>query len=606
MILKVLFFLFSLFFCFETNASQSDFAYSDKWLKLVHYQPKFLGGFEGTIGSQSFYLSPCGKNNPSKELEETIALFQSNNDKTKCLFPARYKLLKDNNIIDYDFPVCPEYESFKQDLQPAGITFLFTDAYMNNSSSLFGHTLLRVDTKRIGTQLLAHGINYGAFTRGYEDSFLYAIYGIIGAYPGGFTTKPYYDIINTYNNLENRDIWEYTLDLTNDELDLFVAHLWELGQTLTPYYFFTQNCSYMLMETLDAIKPELNLASEFKVQTIPLDTIKAINRKEGLIKETNYRPSRQRKISHRIKQMNKNQYKSFINLIKEDDFSSLDNLNEEEKADVLETAYQYIQYQYVAKKIELKDYRKKSFAILRKRNKVNTPPKFDELKNGVNPVLSHDSALISLGIGTKNGDIFEQISLRPAYHSLIDNNKGFLTGAEINFLDMVFRHYDNSKKYVLEKINILELASLSPIDEVFKSVSYKIDLKVQRLLNPKNEDEGYALTTSVGGGSTFAINDNIYAFGLSSIEGAYGEFIPNNYWIGAGFSAGLLALYEKIGIKTEIKQTFATSSIGTNLQFETKINYYLNQNTSIEAMVSYQNNKSKNISENILSLKRYF
>ena len=114
------------------------------------------------------------------------------------------------------------------------------------------------------------------------------------------------------------------------------------------------------------------------------------------------------------------------------------------------------------------------------------------------------------------------------------------------------------------------------------------------------------MTTSVGGGSTFAINDNIYAFGLSSIEGAYGEFIPNNYWIGAGFSAGLLALYEKIGIKTEIKQTFATSSIGTNLQFETKINYYLNQNTSIEAMVSYQNNKSKNISENILSLKRYF
>ena len=161
-------FLLSIF-CLKANAFETDFAYSDKWLKIVHYQPRLFGGYKATIGSDNFYLSPCGRTNPKKELEATIALFQSNDDKTKCLFPARYKLLKDNDIIDYEFPKCDEYESFLTDLQPAGITFLFTDAYMNNSSSLFGHTLLRVDTKRKGTQLLAHGINYGAFTKGYED-----------------------------------------------------------------------------------------------------------------------------------------------------------------------------------------------------------------------------------------------------------------------------------------------------------------------------------------------------------------------------------------------------------------------------------------------------
>ena len=198
-------FLFLLFFSCASYAN--NFAYSDKWLKMVHYQKKMFGGYEATIGSDSFYLSLCGKTNPQKELDATIALFQSNDDKTKCLFPARYKLLKDNGLIDYDFPKCAEFEQFKQDLQPSGITLLFTDAYMNNSSSLFGHTLLRIDTKRKGTQLLAHGVNYGAYTHGYEGSFLYAIYGLIGAYPGGFTTKPYYDIINTYNYLEIRDIW---------------------------------------------------------------------------------------------------------------------------------------------------------------------------------------------------------------------------------------------------------------------------------------------------------------------------------------------------------------------------------------------------------------
>ncbi len=590
---------------FSNVSFANDFAYSDKWLKMVHYQPKLLGGYKATIGSDSFYLSPSGRTNPKKELEATIALFQSNDDKTKCLFPARYMLLKENSIIDYDFPNCAEYEQFKKDLQPSGVTFLFTDAYMNNSSSLFGHTLLRIDTQRKGTQLLAHGINYGAYTKGYEDSFLYAIYGLIGAYPGGYTTKPYYDIINTYNNLENRDIWEYNLDLSPKELDLFVAHIWEVGQTLTPYYFFTLNCSYMLLEILDAIRPNLKLAQEFKIQTIPLDTIKAINKKEGLIKTINYRPSRERKIKHRINQMNKKQYKSFISLVKNKTYD-FNLLKPEEKADVLETAYQYIQYQYVAKDLELKEYRKKSFAILQQRNQLATKPKFDELKVGFNPVDSHDSAMFSVGVGANNGNVFEQISIRPAYHSLIDKKNGFLLGAQINFLDTQIRHYDNENRYMLDKINILELASLSPITEVFKAPSYKINLAIENKQNPKTLDNGYILNTSIGSGITFSVSKNIYTYILSSLDVAYGGFLPNNQYTGIGFSGGILALYDSFGIQEEIKKVYATSSIGSNLKYKITADYYLSTNIAFEACFSYQHNKGDNITENIFSIKRYF
>ena len=596
-------FLFLLFFSCASYAN--NFAYSDKWLKMVHYQKKMFGGYEATIGSDSFYLSLCGKTNPQKELDATIALFQSNDDKTKCLFPARYKLLKDNGLIDYDFPKCAEFEQFKQDLQPSGITLLFTDAYMNNSSSLFGHTLLRIDTKRKGTQLLAHGVNYGAYTHGYEGSFLYAIYGLIGAYPGGFTTKPYYDIINTYNNLENRDIWEYNLNLNQEELDLFVAHIWEVGQTLTPYYFFTLNCSYMLMEVFDAVRPSLNLAQDFKVQTIPLDTIKAVNSRKGFVKFVHYRPSRERKIRHRIKQMNKNQYKVFIETIKNENID-LSSLKAEERTDVLETAYQYVQYQYVAKDLELKEYRKKSFAILRQRNLEKTGQKFNELKEGVNPILSHDSAMISFGVGAKNGDVFKQISIRPAYHSLTDNTKGYLQGAEINFLETSLRHYDNTNKYVLNEFNILELSSFSPIDKVFQAPSYRIDLKIKRLMNPKSLKEGYVLKTNIGGGGAYALNQNMQVYTLGSFDAAYGGFLPQNQWVGAGFGIGFLAMYDKFSLKSEAKKVFATTTMGSSLNFETDINIFLSRNTAFETSFSYQNNKGKDITENIFTLKRYF
>ena len=117
-------------------------------------------------------------------------------------------------------------------MSPSGVTILFTDAYMNNPSSLFGHTLFRIDTSRKGTQLLAHGVNYGAVT-GEENGVLFAVLGLTGGYMGSFTVKPYYDVINTYNNIENRDIWEMNLDLSPEELNMFVAHLWEIGHTHT-------------------------------------------------------------------------------------------------------------------------------------------------------------------------------------------------------------------------------------------------------------------------------------------------------------------------------------------------------------------------------------
>lgn len=602
---KLFSFLITLLYCSSASAdATADFAYSPQWLALVHYQ-KEITGYKGTIGSDNFYLSHEGRTDPQKELNATVALFNSDDDKTKCMFPARYLRLKQNGLINADFPICEEYAQFKKDLRPSGVTLLFTDAYMNNSSSLFGHTLVRVDTARKGTQLLAHGINYGAWTRGYENSFLYAVYGLAGFYPGGYTVKPYYDVINTYNNLENRDIWEYNLNFSAEELDLFVAHIWEVGQTTTPYYFFTQNCSYMLMEVFDAVRPELKLAQSFPVQTIPLDTIKAVVKREGLVSGVYYRPSRQRKIRYRMKQMNKPQFKAFLKATKLN-LAPTESLPEEEQADVLETAYQYIQYQYVANEITLQDYRKKSFELLKARNKVEAGQKFDELKTGNNPAYAHASMQASFGIGNKDGDVYQEIRYRPAYHSLIDNGFGFLRGAEINFLDIAVRHYDKRDRYVLQQINVLELASLSPIDEVFKAVSYKVGVNVTRQTNPKTEEDYYVLNANVNGGGTYALTDNLWIYGLTGLDAAYGGGLPHNQWVGTDLIGGVLFNSELFGGSAEIKKVFATDKIGSTLTYSAVLDYYITRNAAIEAKFTHTQNYGKNFNESLLKLKYNF
>lgn len=598
----VLFLLFSVCFAFS---AQAGYELSPQWLAIVHYRPNGTG-YISTIDSTPFFLSPEGKTSPVAELRATINLFENSTDnEKKCLFPARYKLLKQQGLIKASYPHCKDLAQFYMDLQPSGVTLLFTDAYMNNPSSLFGHTLLRVDTARKGTQLLAHGVNYGAFTDGKENSVLFAVWGLTGGYYGGFTVKPYYDVINTYNNIENRDIWEFNLDFSAEELDFFVAHLWEIGHTQTRYYFFTQNCSYMLMETLDAVRPSLKLADEFPVQTIPLDTLKAVMKRKNLVKDVRYRPSRQAKIRHRYQQMTSEQKKLYLKAVTEQNYE-LSGLDNSTKSDILETAYQYVQYQYVAHDLELGDYRQRSFKLLTARNQIAENGNIAELTEGRSPLLTHDSMRAVIGGGFRNGDAFQEISYRPAYHSLTDNNYGFLRGAEINFLNTVLRHYDRGNKTVLQKFDFVGIKSLSPIDTMFKPVSYVIEANIAREFNPKSEKEGYAFNLKVGGGSSFALSDEIWIYALGNSYVSYGGFLPHNSWIGAGAVVGVFAEFEKIRLLGEAEKVWATSQFGDRIKYKAEAAFTINRNNAVALEYFYQQNHGKNLEESLLSWRYYF
>lgn len=576
-----------------------------QWLALVHYRPQLFGGVESTIDSPEFFLSEKGKVNPLAELNATISLFEQNSDNEKmCLFPARYLFLKKQGLIDTSFPKCSEYEKFYDDVSPAGVTLLFTNAFMNNPSSLFGHTLIRIDTSRKGTQLLAHGMNYGAFT-GDEAGVLFAVYGLTGGYYGGFTVKPYYDIINTYNNIENRDIWELNLDLTPEELQFFMAHTWELGHTQTRYFFFTENCSYMLMELLDAVRPSLKLADDFPVQAIPLDTLKAVNAKSGLVKGVNYRPSRQNKIKHMYAQMSDDQKEAFEKIITSDVYE-LDNLSEIDKAGVFEAAYQYVQYQYVAKDIELKEYRKKSFKLLKERAGSEVKSSFKPLTQGQSPLMAHHSMRLETGIGVRNGEGFQQIAYRPAYTSLTDNSFGLLSGAEINFLNVSFRHYDSQDKYVLQNFDIVGIRSLAPVDVMFFPFSYNIQFGINKVMNPDTEKEGYSADLVVGGGVTYAITDNLKVFGFVNNHLSYGGFLPHNQWTGIGANGGIYGDFGNWRILADAEKIWATSQFGDKIKYKAEFSYSLSVNSSLALNYTFEDNHGHDVDESMVSWRWHF
>lgn len=579
-----------------------EIADTPQWHTLMHYRPSLFGGVKSTIDSEDFFLASDGKTNPLSELQATRDLFSGTDKDRQCLFPARHQFLKENNLINTPFPECSDYTQFKKDLNPAGLTLLYTDAYMNNPASLFGHTLMRVDIPEGRTQLVAHGVNYGAFVSPDENGVLFAVLGLTGGYQGGFTVNPYYSVINTYNNIENRDIWEFHLNLTEDELDRFVAHLWELGHTKTRYFFFTENCSYLLMETLDAIRPQAKLADDFPLQTIPLDTLKAVNNRHNLVSSIHYRPSRQKRIISSYNKLNKNQKKALLSFLKDNTIQN--SLSSEQQASVLETAYEYIQYQWESQTIPLNEYRQRSFQLLKERRKL-PPAKPINVTPPPSPLSSHDSKRILLTQGWEQGETFQEISFRPAYHSLTERPDGLRIGSEINFLNTTLRYYTKRNKLVLQQLDIVNIYSIAPQTPLFHPISYQIKADIRRIRNHKTNQDGLTGMLSGGTGISFEIHPDLFVFGFGKTALQYGGVLPHTVGIGIGGEIGILTYLNNAQFKMSVERLFSDNWYLNQTNLTSEFVYNINRNLGVG--LSYDWQKKEKYSTNTFRFNiRYF
>ena len=79
-----------------------------------------------------------------------------------------------------------------------------------------------------------------------------------------------------------------------------------------------------------------------------------------------------------------------------------------------------------------------------------------------------------------DGRAFLEMRLRPAYHDLLDPQDGFVKGSAIDFLDFHVRYFTDRNAPSLESATVLRIESLTPRDDFFKSVSWRLDIGVER------------------------------------------------------------------------------------------------------------------------------
>lgn len=516
--------------------------YSERyWHIILHYQPSGKG-FESLIDDPGFFLSPEGKTNPRSELIATIkSLFEDperGDLHPKCRFMARFEWLKERLNLDESLFTdinCSEFEEIYKRVQPERAVLIFPAFYMNNPSSMFGHTLLRIDGN-YESKLLSHAVNYAAHVE--SAGILYPIRGIFGFYKGYYKVFPYYEMVSEYNDTEQRDMWEYSLDLTRDEVRRMFLHLWELRNIYSYYYFFDENCSYNLLFLIESARPTLHLTDRTSPWVIPVDTLRIV-KESGIIKMVNFRPSIATKIRFFASGLDSDEQEMALEIIdKKLSPNKLPLEDEEKKARILDLAIENIQYRYNKRLIDRREYLNLFLPTLRERSKLKKESKYDIDKLQVKPEDGHFSNRFKSGLILSKEGAFFELNYRPAYHDLSDPDDGYLTGSQIIFLETTLRGYEDGS-VVFSGLNIIDIISISPRDRFFAPLSWRVTTGfVRKALRDRREHTFYRLLSGAGLAYRNHAAGIFYLIGVAGVN--VGEPFRDFYTLDAGIDLGII------------------------------------------------------------------
>jgi hypothetical protein len=369
------------------------------------------------------------------------------------------------------------------------VSLIFSSYYLSNAASAFGHSLMRLNKPSGPSQerreLLDIGVNYSA-TVDTTNAVLYAFKGMFGLFAGRFQRMPYYYKVREYNDYESRDLWEYELDVRGPRLARLVDHLWELGSTYFDYFYLTENCSYHLLAALEVADPRLELLDQLGWPVIPADTIKAVVRVSGLVRQVRYRPALRTQFQARVRGLGDAARRLVDRLPDEPAAPFPAGMSRQEAARVIDAAMDLVDMRYgediVGRPSSLTAARR--LALLGRRARLGVTSEVLAVPRPANkaPDASHGSARVGLGSGaTSSGDAFASLRFRLALHDLGDPPAGYPDLSQLEFLPGELRIDAARGEVGLDRLSLVTVRNLVPMNRFEHRPSWQLDLATRRL-----------------------------------------------------------------------------------------------------------------------------
>lgn len=554
-----------------------------QWKELLHVR---LHPFSLHTISQNdspdFFLAEEGKEKPDAEMQADIAAFLQQNQtadaSAQCRFPARYfwlkKQLPDAGFVDQP---CPAFDEWKQELDAHSITLVFPASHINSPSSMYGHTLIRLDrADEQRSKLLAYAVNFAANADPTDNELKFSYKGLTGGYPGVVSVMPYYVKTNEYQHMEYRDVWEYRLNLTPAEVDQFVRHIWEVKDTYFDYFFFDENCSYRIIALLDASSDRVNLADDFLYKAVPVDTIRALEN-AGVVERVDYRPSAASELEYKSTQVSAAVLDASKALVETDTpiETLIGTLSAQDQARALELAHAYARYLSIKKKEGNPELRKRTLAMLSARSKIQQDAGFIDVPL---PKWRDDQGHLTQRLGVRAGALvedgqtaFTDLRLRMAYHDVQDLPVGFVPGSQIQMGQFDLRFWQDGD-IRLQKAMIVDVLSLSHQTYFQRPVAWAVSFGGDRFALQEAEMFGY-LKVAFGkawlldGGRYYALGevqllaDNQFREGYQASAGPRFGWL----WQGESLQGQLEANWQGLTAGDDTERAALTANFGWRL-----------------------------------------
>jgi len=550
-------------------ADQRQLATSNEWLNLLHFK-----NGRSEIDDPAFFFAKNGKTNSQAELHASLtALLNDQTDDEQsvyCKYHSRSSwLVSQLPEIEQQIrlPSCQALQQEITHLDADSITLILASAHINSPASAFGHTFLRIDSRQ-QTPLTAYAVNYAAQTQE-TNGLIYAYRGIFGGYEGRYSILPYAKKVQEYSDLEQRDIWEYRLNLTADELARLNRHIFEIRHFYADYFFFDENCSYNLLWLLQIARPGTDLTSQFNLNAIPIDTVRAIEQ-AGFIADEVYRPSNRKRMLKLAENLQHDNAWAFIKNGRYD-LASLQDTPLIEQTSALEISATQLKHQRSQGKIEQAEYSKTLLSLLRARSQLGNPLYVD-IPPPASPKNGHLSSRLNLGWrhnNTTNKNDQMLIGFKPAYHAIDDHDYGYLAGAYISFFDVQLA--SNEDKTEIDSLMLVDIRSYAIQDSLHKPISWQVQLGAKRL-----QDDALYSFIKTGAGLTLG-SEKHYGFVLL----APAAFYRDEWHYSAAVEAGVMSHYQQLKLGIQLTSTWFDQTLATEKQANVFATYQFNQKWAV-------------------------
>lgn len=463
-------FLFSLFFLNSctlaaNTAEQLKLLASTRyWHALLHIP---TGQTQSEIIDPGFFLASNGAADPYAELLSTIdqlnaAVTDDSNSHAQCRFIARFHWLKQQvpGLLSAAPEVnCPLFNSWTDQQQISSVSAVFASGYLGNPASFYGHILLKLNSSNEQKNILQQqSLNFGAAVPDAENPLIYIAKGLFGGYKAVFSHGLFYKNVQTYGEAELRDLWEYQLKLTPEQVQQLVFHAWELIGRDYQYFFLQQNCAYRMAELLELVI-NAELISKQQPWAMPIAVFQRLAdaKQDGdaVVEQVIHHPSRQQRFQQRYNKLNQEQRRAVLAIIKADFSVHTDAyqiLSSNQQSTVLEMLFDYLEFLRINQQPLFSPQAKTR--MLRARLKLPaTLNNAAETSHFTPPHQATRPSMLQLSAvqAQKNAG---QLRFRATYYDLLTADTGGAPYSALSMFDLTLRYDDKLKLQRFDLLNI--------------------------------------------------------------------------------------------------------------------------------------------------------